>query len=188
MTTNLLWTEITTNAFWGKINSQQETKSTLRDPKITINMTKSNVLLQFTVGLFLIVNSQWKNKVQLLSRARTSSFNSVYLFNKNSQQKSLWGKNKSKQESKFSELLPILIKIHSHTVLYETVAHPEQHRGDSRKKQLHYNSKTPPAEPDSGLSAICVECLGFERTGSLYGPDVLSLVQVCFVLYKKKGK
>lgn len=55
MTTNLLWTEITTNAFWSKINSQHETKSTLRDPKITINMTKSNVLLQFTVGLFLII-------------------------------------------------------------------------------------------------------------------------------------
>jgi len=38
-------------------------------------------------------------------------------------------------------------------------------RGDRGEKNLHFNRKKPPSEPEPGRVAICLDQLGAERTG-----------------------
>jgi len=49
---------------------------------------------------------------------------------------------------------------------FSSIPHPDCACGDDKKKKLPFNRKKPLSEPDSGGGAVCLDQLGFERTGN----------------------
>jgi len=58
--------------------------------------------------------------------------------------------------------------------------------GNSRKEKLSFNRKRPPAEPDSGRAAICLDRLGHEKTGQSH-KHALNTRPVVFVIQKRNA-
>ena len=50
-------------------------------------------------------------------------------------------------------------------LLSDPIPRPERARGDCGEKNLPFNRKKPPSEPEPGRAAICLDQLGAERTG-----------------------